>query len=933
MRPMADHATLLERAAERERLVAATRRAAAGEPAVVILEGAAGLGKTALLQDARAGIGTAVLAARPAEHESAFAYGVLRQLLGGAVDRLGPSSPGPVAAGVAALSDVAGPGVPVDASFGVVDGLYWLVAELAAAEPLTLVVDDLHWADAPSLRFLGHLLRRLDGLPLAVVLALRPDEPGSPADLLDPLRLDPRADVVRLQPLTPAAVERLLGPASPELVAACHRASAGNPLYLRELLRELDGAAAPDPGRVADASPATIARHVARRVARLGPEALALAEAMAVLGDGAALATAGVVADVEPALARRHADELRRMGVLAAADPVRFEHPVVRSAVRSALAPGRRDALPLRAATVLAAARAPAEQVAAQLLAVAPGAGAPLEPLRAAAALASARGAPDVAAAYLRRAVAEPPPAAEHAVVLHDLAQQEEMLGEPDWALHLRQALDAAPDGRRRVDWTVELAMGTGLRGRVTEALTILEDALDADWLTARADRDLLGAFHCALAWAGADGSPRAAALLARYEREPPADPIVARLVAGARSARMALPHAEVVAVAEEALDGDGLERGVLLGSLMALGSLVYADQLAVARERLERALELARGSGNLRAIGAVHTMLAVQAHAAGDLDRCELHARTQLGPLRVDLTADMTAFTTAVLLHALIDRGDLAGAEAVVADVPPDHEWARTCQPQFFLRAARGRLRCAQGRLEEGVADLAAARRCLARFSQTVWSPVGFDGLSEEPLALHRLGRAHEARDLLDAALPSARAVSPPRIRAATLRVAATLAGGEAGIALAEEAVAAVEGTGARLAQAAALTDLGVLLRRGGRRTDAREPLGRALDLALECGAGPLADRARDELAATGARPRRDRLLGGRDALTPSEARLARMAADGRTNREIAQVLYLSQKTVEMHLGRAYRKLGITGRAELASALLPEGDAPPAAE
>jgi DNA-binding CsgD family transcriptional regulator len=127
--------------------------------------------------------------------------------------------------------------------------------------------------------------------------------------------------------------------------------------------------------------------------------------------------------------------------------------------------------------------------------------------------------------------------------------------------------------------------------------------------------------------------------------------------------------------------------------------------------------------------------------------------------------------------------------------------------------------------------------------------------------------------------------------------------------------------GSGADLELGQALVDLGMLMRHAGDRVAARKRLSQGLDLAVRCDAAPLVARAREELAASGARPRRDRVTG-RDSLTPSELRLARLAAEGHSNRGIAQDLYLSEKTVEMHLGRAYRKLGIGGRAELAGAL-----------
>jgi DNA-binding NarL/FixJ family response regulator len=117
------------------------------------------------------------------------------------------------------------------------------------------------------------------------------------------------------------------------------------------------------------------------------------------------------------------------------------------------------------------------------------------------------------------------------------------------------------------------------------------------------------------------------------------------------------------------------------------------------------------------------------------------------------------------------------------------------------------------------------------------------------------------------------------------------------------------------------ALVDLGAALRRAGRRSDARDPLRRALDLASQAGAEALADRARQELLAVGGRPRRAQLTGI-GALTPSERRVAALAAAGRTNPEIAQELFLGRKTVESHLSAAYRKLGVASRADLPAAL-----------
>jgi DNA-binding NarL/FixJ family response regulator len=149
-------------------------------------------------------------------------------------------------------------------------------------------------------------------------------------------------------------------------------------------------------------------------------------------------------------------------------------------------------------------------------------------------------------------------------------------------------------------------------------------------------------------------------------------------------------------------------------------------------------------------------------------------------------------------------------------------------------------------------------------------------------------------------------------------------VAGGADGLALMQESVSTLAGSAATLERARALTDLGAALRRLGRRVDARDPLRTAVELAVRCGAEMLAQRARNELLQTGAHPQRDRLTGP-GSLTPSEDRVARMAAAGRSNPEIAQALFLTRRTVETHLTHAYQKLGIRSREELGAALFVE--------
>jgi DNA-binding CsgD family transcriptional regulator len=185
----------------------------------------------------------------------------------------------------------------------------------------------------------------------------------------------------------------------------------------------------------------------------------------------------------------------------------------------------------------------------------------------------------------------------------------------------------------------------------------------------------------------------------------------------------------------------------------------------------------------------------------------------------------------------------------------------------------------------------------------------------------LLQLGREDEARQLAAEEVENARNWGTPRALAGALRAAGLLEGGERGLALLEEAVGVVGSSPAKLEHAKSRTELGAALRRANRRSEAREHLRQAVELATICGATALVERAERELLATGARPRRV-ALSGVDSLTPSERRVAELAAAGPTNREIAQTLFVTQRTVEVHLTSIYRKLAISSRSQLAAAL-----------
>jgi DNA-binding CsgD family transcriptional regulator len=185
----------------------------------------------------------------------------------------------------------------------------------------------------------------------------------------------------------------------------------------------------------------------------------------------------------------------------------------------------------------------------------------------------------------------------------------------------------------------------------------------------------------------------------------------------------------------------------------------------------------------------------------------------------------------------------------------------------------------------------------------------------------LAALGRHEEARALAWEELERCRAFGAPVPLGAALRTLGLVEPGDSGIGPLEQAVTILASSPARLEHALALLELGAAFRRAGRRVEAREPLREALELARACGAGAVAARAHDELVTAGARPRRDP-IESRSNLTASELRVARLAAEGTTNREIAQALFLTENTIETHLRSVFRKLDIHSRSQLARAL-----------
>jgi hypothetical protein len=429
---------LLERDAALDGIEAALEAAPAGAGGTVRIDGAAGIGKTRLLAEVaaraeRADITT--LGATGGELERGFPFGVVRQLFEPCLGRM------PRRRREALLSDAAGLAAPLferaapageaegDRSFAVMHGLYWLTANLATRSPLAIAVDDAHWADAPSLRFLAYLARRLHDLPVALVIASRPDEPGAEPTVGELWKELTPSLTITLAPLSGTAVgvlvrQTLDANASTGLCDACHTATGGNPFYLRELIgalleeRDRSSWSAEEIGAL---TTERVSRKVLGRLDALGADAEALAGALAVVGGGAQLRIAAAVAELDADAAIRAADALEAVGILAGRPP-EFAHPIVRSTVLAGLPAGEQARLHARAAERLAEDGADPVDIAAHLLECEPNARLEVvAQLRRAAHEAVARGAPGSAVSFLRRATWEPPRADQRPALLFEL--------------------------------------------------------------------------------------------------------------------------------------------------------------------------------------------------------------------------------------------------------------------------------------------------------------------------------------------------------------------------------------------------------------------------------------------------------------------------------------------------------------------------------
>ena len=938
---------LLERTYELDVLGRAVARAARGAGGIVLIEGGPGLGKSRLAESARAAArdaGLLVLRARGAELEREFAFGVARQLFESALAGLDAGEreallDGPAEAAAGRLSDPGDgggdrPGAAGDAGAAMLHGLYRLTAALARRTPLLLAVDDAHWADDPTLRFLDYLARRIDELPALLVATGDGAEPAQHDGLWHRLAAEPAAETLRPRPLGHDAVrdlvrERLGAEAAPEFCVACELATRGNPLFLRELLGALDEAGLAPTASAASEVPAVgppaVARFVRARLLRLGPEATRLARAAAVCGDGTEPAIAREVADLGEAAAHEAADGLVRAEVLAPDERLGFVHPIVRAAIESDFAPGERSALHQRAAAALTAAGAAPERVAAHLLRT-PAAGdhERAAVLRAAATGALARGAAATAVEYLRRALAEPPAPADLPQVLAELGRWE--VAAQRFAAaeeHLRAVLEATTDPVARAHATLWLGRCAVVSGRPAAVTADVLEDVAGELFATDPERSLeleLGLLTVISSDPALRGRlPEQLARFAEHAAGHRAYESAAKVYAAHEAVLRGGPAAPAAAATEAAI-GAGLPPDEFTLHF-ALTTLRITERFETAAGLLDLGLRVARAEGRSTLLAAIHGQRAALEMARGSVGEALTEAEAGLAAIGEHHVA--LPQLAAVAIDAHMERGEIEAAERAAERAGPAVEMEDRPFSAPFL-VSRGRLRVAQGETYAGLEDLL---RCGARLHAHGIAVHG-DWRPFAAQALAGVGESERAAALAHEQIELARGLGASGTLGRALRTAGTAIGGDEGLAHLEEAVKVLHHSPARLEHAHALADLGAELARRRRRRESREVLRLAVQEATSCGADALAERVRGELGAGGGRPARLQVTGV-DALTPAERRVCVLAAAGNlTNRDIAQRLFVTEKTVELHLTSAYRKLGIRSRFQLAPALEPHPQA-----
>jgi DNA-binding CsgD family transcriptional regulator len=930
----------LERDRELDALRSVIAHAQNGRGQACVVEGPSGIGKSYLLDEAAAlaaDAGLTVLRARGSELTRELAFGMAVELVEARLVRATAEERRDLLSGPAVLAE---PTVSrrtqqtdhtaITDEFTVIHGLYWLMVNLAGHGPFALLADDAQWADPGSLRFLAYLGERLDDLPIALLTAVRTDDPATESSLVSLLWETSAAPAIRPAELSRQAVGELLAAGlgrtvDDAVIDTVNHETGGNPFLVNEVvveLREESDLTAATTGSLR--TPHSVRRQIARRLARMGPDARALAKAAAVLGDRTALAVVTRLAALPPAQAVTAAEQLVAADIFAKADPASFAHPMIRSATYASLEPGEKPEAHGRAAKLLAATGTDPEVTARHLLEATPTDEAWVTGILHAAAQAAARkGSPATAIRYLRRALDTARQDSVSPRLLIDLGLNEAAAGQTTSLQRFEQAMLLIDEPTQRAEALYSLGQTLYRYGRYEEAAAafrrgaqLFEDgdlqvrrrfqasSMCAEYFLAPMHRhvDLFDAADLATPPQGA-GDRAMLAIQALHESltVPPA----------ARAGALAgLALADGRLLSEQTSESPVVHLVVL--------PLLYAGELADAEHHIDAVLTDARGRGASLAFAEASLMRAMVCYAAGRVNDAMVDAQIAVDGMNRGWHA-LAPTALATLVHCMIERGELDQAADMLSRA--EHELAppKALGINAWFYVARARLRLWRRENAAAQTDLDAAVQSLRDYGMInpavlPWRPLAC-------MVAAAAGDTRRARELIESEIELAERFQTPVSLGAALRRRALVHEPREALDTLTEAVAVLEKTGARLELARALTDLGVHLRRAGSRVAAREPLTRALDLAHRGGATALAKRAREELLAAGARPRRPARVGA-ESLTPTERRVAELAASGQDNRSIAELTFVSRNTVAWHLRNVFRKLAVDSREALAEAL-----------
>jgi len=897
-------------------------------PAGVALEGAPGIGKSTLWREA-VGLarerGLQVIATAPSEPDRGLAFAALGDLFDGLPETVLAGLPEPQRRAVLAALFVANADPSAD-SQALPRAVLGVLRGLAAGGPLLVAIDDEQWLDRASARVLAFVLCRVREERIGVLLSRRADSDGGLWPALERGFGGAGVRALVLEPLSISAVQRLIAarlqhPISRSLLHRIHEASGGNPLYALAIAGELETRAS-DPVAGELPIPRSLTDAVAKRLQRLDPRD---ADPLLVIA-AASRPTIALLQSVLPDFVLSDLDGAERAGVVeVAGEGVAFTHPLLAATHYSNAPPARRRELHRLLAEVLEdeeqrayhsarGAEAPHHEIAVRI--------------ELAAQAAVLRGAPEAGAELLEQASRLTPADAVEAGRSRIIAAAELRQAGGD-ATRARELLEALlpqlPHGPTRARALHALATVRTDDNRASEALLgeALAEAGDHDRLRAQIQAELAGLLSVRAKFAPM--IPLATAAVEAAERANDAG-LLAVALATYAFAHFICGHGIELEALRRGIELEGSVPASVTGlpSGMLARSLYWSDDYEAARPAMEQVVLRARERGEVYTTGSLLFELGLLEWYAGNRDAAERHQLESEALVREQGDHELDLWLMWGESLRAVGRGELDCARVAAVQAAAMAEL--TANPLIESGPAT-----VLASVELWSGRSAAAHELLSPVRESFLSSgLGFMGSLSLALwsvdieALVACGRLEEAQVVVDDLLHRARGSGNPNAIAIAERCRGLLLGARGEIAAGIEAMETALTVHARrpLAPETARTllELGVLQRRAKQKTAAKQSLERALAMFEEMGARMWEERARDEIGRIGLR--RAAVSAG---LTPAQQRVAELVASGMSNREVASTLYMSVRSVESHLTKAYRELGVKSRSQLVAAMSAE--------